>query len=228
LVFERELMVEVPAMNKMTFVSTLMGALLVSGLSLAQSPAAQRMQALQSAFHAAHPSARLDHGLAVDPLAHASRLEVYVPGETPLERSRVFLKRWRGVFGLESLELVHAKTVTMKGRVVVRFDLHYEGLPIVGRQIVTTFDDVGALLRVTSDALPVTPLEARHLDAQQAVERAERHTGQVSRDGSLVREAVHLDRRGAVRVWLVALPGQVAVIDARDGSLRTTRTAVHR
>lgn len=221
-------MVDVPAMNKMTFVSTLMGALLMSGLSLAQSPAAERMELLQNTFHDAHPSARLDRGQSADPLAQASRLEVYVQGESPLQRSRVFLKRWSEVFGLGSLELVHAENVTMKGRVFVRFDLRYQGLPVVGRQVVVTFNDAGALLRVTSDVLPTTPLEARRLDAQDAIERAEQHTGLISRDAKLVREAIQLDRRGAVRVWLVELPGQTAMIDARNGSLRTTRTAVHR
>ena len=186
------------------------------------------MQTLQSAFHDAHPSARLDRGQAADPLAQASRLEVYVEGESALERSRAFLKRWTGVFGLESLELVHAETVTMKARAFVRFDLRYQGLPVVGRQVVVTFNDAGALLRVTSDVLPTTPLEAGLVDAQDAIERAELHTGLTYRAAKQVREAVHLDRRGAVRVWLVQLPGQTAVIDARDGSLRATRKAVHR
>lgn len=215
-------------MKMMTLNLTLMASLLVSGLSLAQSPSAQRMELLQNAFHGAHPSARLDRGQRADPLAQASRLRVYVQGEGPLERSRVFLNRWSEVFGLGSLELVHAESVTMKDRVFVRFDLRYQGLLVVGRQVVVTFDDAGALLRVTSDVLPTTPLEARRVDAQEAVERAEQHTGLTSRDAKLARQAVHLSRRGAVRVWLVELPGQTAVIDARDGSLRTTRTAVHR
>ncbi len=215
-------------MNKFTFVSVVIGALLMSGLSFAEPPAAERMKLLQNAFHDAHPSARLDRGQGADPLAQASRLEIYVQGESPLERSRVFLQRWSEVFGLESLELVHAENVVMKARVIVRFDLQYQGLPVVGRQVVLTFNDSGALLRVTSDVLPTTPLEARLVDAQDAVERAEQQTGLTSRDAKLVREAIHLSRRGAVRVWLVELPGQTAMIDARDGSLRTTRTAVHR
>lgn len=215
-------------MNKLTFVSVVIGALLVSGLSFAEPPAAERMKRLQNAFHDAHPSARLDRGPGADPLAQASRLEVYVQGESPLERSRVFLQRWSEVFGLESLELVHRENVIMKGRVIVRFDLQYQGLPVVGRQVVLTYNDAGALLRVTSDVLPTTPLEARLVDAQDAVELAEQQTGLTSRNTKLVREAIHLSRRGAARVWLVELPGQTAMIDARDGSLRTTRTAVHR
>ncbi len=186
------------------------------------------MQALQDAFHDAHPSARLDRGQGADPLAIASRLKVYAEGDSPLAQSRSFLKRWSEVFGLDSITLVHAETVTMKGRAFVRFDLSYKGLPVVGRQVVLTFDDAGALLRVTSDVLPTTPLAARLVDAEEAVERAELHTGLTARDSKLVNEAVQLDRQGATRVWLVQLPGRTAVIDAHDGSLRNTRTAVHR
>lgn len=215
-------------MKKMTLNVTVIASLFLGGLSLAQAPAAQRMALLKNAFHDAHPSARLDRGQGSDPLTQASRLEVYVQGESPVQRSREFLKRWSEVFGLDALELTDPETVTMNGRAFVRFDLRYQGLPVVGRQVVVTFNDAGALLRVTSDVLGTTPLEARRIDAREAVERAEEHTGLTSRDTKLVREAVHLDRRGAARVWLVQLPGQTAVIDARDGSLRTVRRAVHR
>ena len=227
LAFRRGPVVELSLMNNTAFLWTLIGALLVSGPSLSQSPSAARMQVLQSAFHSAHPSARLDRAGAEHPLAHASRLHIYVEGENPIERSRTFLERWSGIFGLEDLELVHRKTVTMKARTTVRFDLRLEGLPIVGRQVVVTFDGQGALLRVTSDVLAVSRVASRLIERDAALIQAERLVGVSSRDRLAVSEAIQLDHRGAYRVWLVELPGQTAVIDGRDGSLRTIRKAVH-
>ena len=218
---------DVRPMNKIILLSTFFSALLLSSFAAANEPEAKRMRALESAFHAAHPTARLDRAPGPAPLALASRLKTYVAGDTPLERAQNFLDQWREVFGLEQLQLVHAKNVVMKDRVTVRFDLAYEGLPVVGRQVVATFDQDGALLRVMSDALPVTPLRKRLLTAPAAVERAEQATGLTSRDASLVREAVQLDGRGASRVWLVELPGQTAVVDGRTGALRAVRKGVH-
>jgi len=185
------------------------------------------MVSLEREFQRAHPEALLERPAGEAPLVQARRLNVPTVGEDDVSRARAFLARWSSVFGLHELKLKHARTTRMKTRRFVRFDLLFEGLPVVGRQIVATLDTEGTLLRVTSDVIPMMALREASLRPEQAREQAAKRLGITVSPSAPTRAAVSAERGGTHRVWLIEIPGRTVKIDAHTGELRGMIQRVH-
>lgn len=209
----------------------------VALLSAPQPTRAQAVPAARGSLHAVmqeNPRAHAQWRLGQPAPSLITGLRIPTAGVTPEHRAQNFVATHAGLIGVPAAELSAQAVQSSAGRVSVRFQQVYRGLPVYQRSLVVTMDTDGNVITLNNSTLPITQLGAPRLSLERALTLAHAQTKRAS--GNLTTSAPerviiaqpgHAAEAALVRV---AHPGTLQsaslLVDLSTGAIRSLRSGV--